>query len=312
AFLSLATPPIFQPKKPRLSTPSLPPNNATQELATAQLYALSTRKHRDAARLALQRARIERDRANLAMVQAERWLQDANDNLAIMEEELREVQKEYSEARSLTARLTAGGFMMPEESEEENDAEENGGERPKSGRLGQKYKRAPLITDLLVEMAKSGDLVDGKKLHEANVDINERDRTKFVNAMMLVEELWTDEEELFLRSPPREIAESIEELKIIAATIGERCLVKLNEWEGRDDPTPTPHQKPSIVSVGIRARKAFLDRDVKKEVSVGVIAAEERKEDEDVVVEKTEDEDLVVEKTEDDTELKEEHPSEEV
>ena len=112
-----------------------------------------------------------------------------------MEDELREVQNEYLEARSLTARLMTGASMMLEESDEENDVEENGGERPKStGRLGQKYKRAPLITDLLVEMAKSGDLVDGKKLHEANVDINERDRTKFVNAMVLVEELWTEEE----------------------------------------------------------------------------------------------------------------------
>eukprot|EP00804_Cyclotella_cryptica_P003495 CCRYP_002131-RA/>CCRYP_002131-RA protein AED:0.17 eAED:0.17 QI:134/1/1/1/0.5/0.4/5/1888/290 len=270
------------PKKARLSAPPAPPIHSTQELTTAQLYALSTRKHRDAARLAVHRARTERDRADLTHVQAQRWLKEANDNLTKMEDELREAHNEYLEARSLTARLMAGTAMTLEESEEENDVEENGSERPKSGRVGQKYKRAPLITDLLVEMARSGELVGGKKLHEANVDINERDRTKFVNAMVLVEELWTEEEELFLRSPPQEIAESIEELKIITAAIGERCLVKLNEWEGRDDPTPTPHQKPSIVSVGIRARKAFLDREMKKEVSEGVNGAEKRKEEVDV------------------------------
>ena len=64
-------------------------------------------------------------------------------------------------------------------------------------------------------------------------------------------------QELFLRSPPSEIAESLEELKIIVATIGERCLAKLCEWEGRED---TGRQKPSVITVGIRARKAFMAR----------------------------------------------------
>lgn len=64
-------------------------------------------------------------------------------------------------------------------------------------------------------------------------------------------------QELFLRSPPSEIAESLEELKIIVATIGERCLAKLCEWEGRED---TGRQKASLISVGIRARKCFLER----------------------------------------------------
>lgn len=40
-------------------------------------------------------------------------------------------------------------------------------------------------------------------------------------------------------------------------TIGERCLAKLCEWEGRED---TGRQKPSLISVGIRARKCFLSR----------------------------------------------------
>ena len=78
--------------------------------------------------------------------------------------------------------------------------------------------------------------------------------------MKLVEELWTEEEELFLRSSAEEINESLEELKVIAETIAVRCLTKLNEWEGRVDPTPTGHQKPSFVSIGTRARRVFVSR----------------------------------------------------
>lgn len=90
--------------------------------------------------------------------------------------------------------------------------------------------------------------------------IARKDRSQFANAMKLVEELWTEEEELFLRSTPDEINESLEELKVIAETIAVRCLTKLNEWEGRPDPTPTGHQKPSFVSLGARARKVFASR----------------------------------------------------
>ena len=57
--------------------------------------------------------------------------------------------------------------------------------------------------------------------------------------MELVEELRSEEEELFLRSTPEEIAKSLEELKVIAETIATRCLTKLDEYEGRVDPTPT-------------------------------------------------------------------------
>jgi hypothetical protein len=78
--------------------------------------------------------------------------------------------------------------------------------------------------------------------------------------MKLVEELWTEEEELFLRLSREEIEESMEEAKIIAETISLRCLTKLNEFEGREDPTPTNHQKPSFVSVGNRARRVFIGR----------------------------------------------------
>ena len=68
-------------------------------------------------------------------------------------------------------------------------------------RKGEKYKKSPLITDLLMDMAKSGMLVDGKKLHKVYVDVGARDKAKFVNAMMLVEELWTEEEVSFVFWP---------------------------------------------------------------------------------------------------------------
>lgn len=88
--------------------------------------------------------------------------------------------------------------------------------------------------------------------------VNKKDNSQFVNTMKLVEELWTEEEELFLRSSREEIEESMEEAKIIAETISLRCLTKLNEFEGREDPTLTNHEKPSFVSVGNRARGGCL------------------------------------------------------
>ena len=170
---------------------------------------------------------------------------------------------------------------------DDSDGNEDGPSRKRSRKNEGKYKKSPLITDLLMDMAKSGQLVGGKKLSECDADVNPRDKGKFVSAMALVEELWTEEEvssfdlnachcdmyfecihftleisshvtqELFLRSPPTEIFESLEELKIITATIGERCLAKLCEWEGRED---SGRQKPSVITVGIRARKAFMAR----------------------------------------------------
>ena len=110
-------------------------------------------------------------------------------------------------------------------------------------------------------MAKSGQLHKGTKLSLAKCHlVNKKDNSQFVNTMKLVEELWTEEEELFLRLSREEIEESMEEAKIIAETISLRCLTKLNEFEGREDPTPTNHQKPSFVSVGNRARRVFIGR----------------------------------------------------
>ena len=134
-----------------------------------------------------------------------------------------------------------------------------------SGRMStgsaSKSRKVAFIQEILSDAAKAGDLTDGKNLEDLETDLVPRkDRSQFVYSMKLVEELWTEEEELFLRSTPDEIAESLEELKVITETIAVRCLTKLNEWEGRPDPTPTGHQKPSFVSLGTRARKIFANR----------------------------------------------------
>jgi hypothetical protein len=130
-----------------------------------------------------------------------------------------------------------------------------------TARSDAKNRKVPFIQAILVEAAMAGGLRDGKKLEDIDSDLVARkDRFLFVNAMKLVEELWTEEEELFLRSSPDEINESLAELNVIAETIAVRCLTKLNEWEGRQDPTPTGHQKPSFVSIGTRARKVFISR----------------------------------------------------
>lgn len=87
-------------------------------------------------------------------------------------------------------------------------------------------------------------------------------------------------QELFLRSPPSEIANSLEELKTICLTIGERCLAKLCEWEGREE---TGRQKASVISVGIRARKCFISRAKVATPAKTVEEADEVKEQEEEV-----------------------------
>lgn len=83
---------------------------------------------------------------------------------------------------------------MAEVQVDESDDEDSSKKRKRGSTGGGKYKKAPMITDLLMDMAKSGRLVDGKKLHEVDCDVGSRDQAKFVNAMCLVEELWTEEE----------------------------------------------------------------------------------------------------------------------
>lgn len=233
-------------------------------LTTASLYSLSSRRHRDESRESVRRAQDERDRAYVSLEQSQRWLERANEHLERMEENAREAHREYVDAKNLLVRVRQASCAAGVAGLEDSDDEDGGVLGMISGRGGGdggKNRKVPYIEDILIELAKSGDLTDGKKLHEADLDlVNRKDRSQFVNAMKLVEELWTEEEELFLRSSQEEIRESLEELKIIAETVSLRCLTKLNEWEGRSDPTPTGHQKPSFVSVGTRARRHFVAR----------------------------------------------------
>ena len=152
-----------------------------------------------------------------------------------------------------------GGRAAFDDSDDDGDIMGKMAGRASTG--SSKNRKVPYVQDILIELAKAGDLSGGTKLAAVDTELVARkDRSMFVNSMKLVEELWTEEEELFLRSTPEEINESLEELKVIAETIAVRCLTKLNEWEGRADPTPTGHQKPSFVSIGTRARRVFASR----------------------------------------------------
>lgn len=247
-------------------------------LTTAQLYSLSSRRHRDESRECVRRGQEERDRAYVSLEQSQRWLERANEHLERTEENAREAHREYMDAKNLLVRVrqassAAVEMMGGRAAAGDDSSDEEGGMMGMSvGRLSSsaKNRKVPFIQDILVEAAKTGELHDGKKLEDIDTpQVARKDRSQFVNSMKLVEELWTEEEELFLRSTPDEINESLEELKVIAETIAVRCLTKLNEWEGRPDPTPTGHQKPSYISVGTRARKIFVSRkrgDVEEEV----------------------------------------------
>ncbi|KAL7534309.1 hypothetical protein ACHAXR_005781 [Thalassiosira sp. AJA248-18] len=241
-------------------------------LTTAQLYSLSSRRHRDESRESVRRAQEERDRAYVSLEQSQRWLERANEHLERMEEGSREAHREYMDAKNLLVRVrqassAAVEMMGGRGAGDDSSDDDAGGLNLMAGRVsaasaaGAKNRKVPFVQDILVELAKAGELTDGKKLADTDTDqVSRKDRSQFINAMKLVEELWTEEEELFLRSSADEINESLEELKVIAETIAVRCLTKLNEWEGRVDPTPTGHQKPSFVSIGTRARRVFVSR----------------------------------------------------
>lgn len=242
-------------------------------LTTAQLYSLSSRRHRDESLGNVRRAQEERDRAYLSLEQSQRWLERASEHLERMEENAKEAHKEYSDAKGLLTRVrlassSAVDMMGGKVAAEELSDGEAGLEaiiakraKKKKGEPSAKSRKIPYIQEVIIDMAKRGELVDGKKLTAAESEmVPKKDRTHFVQTMTLVEELWTEEEELFLRSPVDEILESTEELQVIVETIALRCLTKLNEWEGRVDPTPTTHQKPSYVSLGTRARRIFHSR----------------------------------------------------
>lgn len=240
-------------------------------LTTAQLYSLSSRRHRDESLGNVRRAQEERDRAYLSLEQSQRWLERASEHLERMEENAKEAHKEYLDAKGLLTRVRLasssavdmmGGKVAAEElSDDEAGLEAIIAKKKKSATSSAKSRKIPFIQDVIIDMAKRGELVDGKKLTTAESEmVAKKDRTHFVQTMMLIEELWTEEEELFLRSPVDEILESKEELQVIVETIALRCLTKLNEWEGRVDPTPTAHQKPSYISLGTRARRIFHSR----------------------------------------------------
>ena len=106
--------------------------------------------------------------------------------------------------------------------------------RMSTGSASKSSRKVPFIQEIIIEAAKAGQLSDGKKLEDIETALVPRkDRYQFVNSMKLVEELWTEEEELFLRSTAEEINESLQELTVIVETIAVRCLTKLNEFEGR-------------------------------------------------------------------------------
>eukprot|EP00573_Skeletonema_grethae_P010335 CAMPEP_0201694440 /NCGR_PEP_ID=MMETSP0578-20130828/6716_1 /ASSEMBLY_ACC=CAM_ASM_000663 /TAXON_ID=267565 /ORGANISM="Skeletonema grethea, Strain CCMP 1804" /LENGTH=278 /DNA_ID=CAMNT_0048180127 /DNA_START=66 /DNA_END=902 /DNA_ORIENTATION=- len=241
-------------------------------LTTAQLYSLSAKRHRDYSREIVRLAQEERDRAHVAVQEMQRRLERANEHLEKMGENASDAHREYLDAKNLLIRVrqSTGASVPPmnialDDSSVEDilgiiskkkDSNTNNGKSP--GRKSQKF---PYIEDILVSLARSGELHKGTKLSSTECNlVNKKDNSQYVYTMQLVEELWTEEEELFLRSSSEEIEESLEEATIIAETISLRCLTKLNEFEGREDPTPTNHQKPSFVSVGNRARRVFVGR----------------------------------------------------
>ena len=196
----------------------------------------------------------------------------ANKHLEKVEENSRDAQREYLDAKNLLLRVrqssstnnSSAGVPMNidlDDSSVEDILGKISKKNTNNNKSPKKSQKFPYIEDILVSLAKNGELHKGTKLTSTECHlVNKKDNSHYVNTMKLVEELWTEEEELFLRSSREEIEESLNEAKIIAETISLRCLTKLNEFEGREDPTPTNHQKPSFVSVGNRARKVFAAR----------------------------------------------------
>ena len=93
-------------------TPSRAPNALTSStiddltaVTTAQLYSLSSRRHRDESRENVRRAQEERDRAYVSLEQSQRWLERANEHLERTEENAREAHREYMDAKNLLVRV---------------------------------------------------------------------------------------------------------------------------------------------------------------------------------------------------------------
>jgi hypothetical protein len=155
-----------------------------------------------------------------------------------MKENELEANKEYLDAKNLLDRgrqSRCGGSVHAVDgssddkerisSKKKGSSDGGGGESPKRSL----YQRYAHIEDILVSLAKSGQLHMGTKLSDTDCNlIDKKEHKIFVHAMKLVEETWTDEEESFLRSSCEEIEKSIEEAKIIAETISVRCLTKVS------------------------------------------------------------------------------------
>ena len=201
-----------------------------------------------------------------------------------MQECARDAQREYLDAKTLLERVrSVSNSTLPpinlalEDDDDDDDstmadltkllsskttAASGGGATPK-----QKF---PHISEILLNLALSNQLHNSTEPLTATPChlIPKTHNSQYTHTMQLISEVWTEEEELFLRSPKHEIEENMEEARIICEGIGYRCLEKLNEWEGRSDVRPTNHQKASFVSVGVRARRVFVGRKKAEENAV--------------------------------------------
>jgi hypothetical protein len=92
-------------KKARTNSGSNATIDDLTALTTAQLYSLSSRRHRDESRESVRRAQEEHDRARVSLEQSQKWLERANEHLERMEENAKESQREYLDAMSLLARV---------------------------------------------------------------------------------------------------------------------------------------------------------------------------------------------------------------
>jgi hypothetical protein len=92
-------------KKARTCNGSEATINDLTALTTAQLYSLSSRRHRDESFESVRRAKEERDRARATLEQSQQLLKRANEHLERMEENARESQKEYVDAKNLLSRM---------------------------------------------------------------------------------------------------------------------------------------------------------------------------------------------------------------
>ena len=118
-FASAATESPRQSMHPSKKAKTNIGSNATIDdltaLTTAQLYSLSSRRHRDESRESVRRAQEERDRARVSLEQSQQWLERANEHLERMEENARESQREYVDAKSLLVRVrqAVSGVVAP-------------------------------------------------------------------------------------------------------------------------------------------------------------------------------------------------------